>query len=71
MRGEEVVVFSGPRGAQPGRLPHDYYHAKIVCSGLSEMTVDELRQAALDSDAFSFWKGPDEDRYSLSDGQPL
>lgn len=71
MRGQDILTFAGPRSPQPGRLPHDYYYAKIVCSAPSEMTVEEIRQAALDSDAFSFWKGSDEDRYSLNDGQPL
>jgi len=32
---------------------------------------DELRQAALDSGTFDFWKDSDEDIYSLEDGEPV
>jgi len=70
-RGVEMVAMPEKlqdRNVQP--LPAVYVHITRTFT-LELMSDKELRQAALDSAAFTFWRQPEEDVYTLEDGEPV
>jgi hypothetical protein len=46
-------------------------HAVYVVCPRQELSDEELRLAAINSGTFAFWKGAEEDIYTLDDGEPV
>jgi hypothetical protein len=46
-------------------------HAVYVVCPRQELSDEELRLAAINSGTFGFWKGAEEDIYTLDDGEPV